>query len=97
MQAVGGPGSEEVGPHPAQNHNQGRWVMSIIDRLRAAYAAFQGEEDAQECHRYGIVIGDSCYLADSYTIDPYSGDPEWDYTGLDGAIHCKKVRWLDTE
>lgn len=69
--------------------------MSIIDRLRAAYAAFQGEEDAQECHQYGIVIGDTCYLADSYTIDPYSGDPEWDYAGLDGAIHCKKYNgWI---
>jgi len=23
-------------------------------------------------------------------IDSYSGDPEWDYSGLDGEIHCKK-------
>jgi hypothetical protein len=64
--------------------------MSIIERLKAAYEAFRGEEYAQEYHRYGIVIGDSCYLADSYTIDSYSGDPEWDYSGLDGEIHCKK-------
>lgn len=63
--------------------------MRLIDRLRAAYEAFVGVE-VEESHRYGIVIGDSCYLADSYTIDPYSGDPEWDYSGLDGNIHCKK-------
>lgn len=67
-------------------------MMLLIDRLRAAWQAFRGEEEEEDepCHRYGIVIGDSCYLADSYTIDPYSGDPEWDYTGQDGAIHCKK-------
>ena len=65
--------------------------MSIIDRLRAAYEAFRGEEEERsEYHRYGIVIGESCYLADSYTIDPYSGDPEWRYSGLDGEIRCKK-------
>lgn len=67
--------------------------MSIINRLRAAYEAFRSEEeeDADDpYHRYRIVIGDSCYLADSYSIDPYSGDPEWDYSGLDGDIHCKK-------
>jgi hypothetical protein len=68
--------------------------MSIIDRLRAAYAAFRGKED-DPYHQYGIVIGDTCYLADSYTIDPYSGDPEWDYTGQDGEIHCKKYNgWI---
>ena len=65
--------------------------MKIIDRLKAAWEAFRSEEEERsEYHRYGIVIGDSCYLADSYAIDPYSGDPEWDYSGLDGEIHCKK-------
>lgn len=67
-------------------------MMLLIDRLRAAWQAFRGEEEEEDepYHRYGIVIGDTCYLADSYTIDPYSGDPEWDYAGQDGEIHCKK-------
>lgn len=65
--------------------------MTIIDRLRASWDALTApEKDPQEDHRYGIVIGDTCYMADSYTIDPYSGDPEWDYQGADGSIHGKK-------
>jgi hypothetical protein len=64
--------------------------MGLIDRLKAAYSAFMGEENQQEYHRYGIVIGDACYLADSYTINLYDGSPEWDYYGADGHIHGKK-------
>ena len=64
--------------------------MSFRDRIRAAWHAFLGDADEQEYHRYGIVIGEVSYMADSYSIDPYDGSPEWDYYGADGHIHCKK-------
>lgn len=64
--------------------------MGLFGRLKAAYNAFVCEEQEQEPHRYGIVIGDTCYLADSYVINPYDGSPEWDYHGADGHIHGKK-------
>lgn len=70
--------------------------MSLLDRLKAAWNAFR-DEDGQinQGHRYGIVMGDSCYMADSYQIDPYSGLPEWDYSGIDGDIHCKRYEgWI---
>jgi hypothetical protein len=66
--------------------------LKISDRLNAVWHVLRGDDVGliNGGHRYGIVIGDSCYMADSYTIDPYSGDPEWDYSGQDGKIHCKK-------
>lgn len=66
--------------------------MKVIDRLKAAWEALKGteEEPVNGGHRYWIVIGDSCYMADSYSIDPYSGLPEWDYQGPDGHIHGKR-------
>ena len=63
--------------------------MGLIGRLRAAWAALVSDEHDNESHRYGIVIGDMCYLADSYSVDPYNGLPEWDYHGADGNIHVK--------
>lgn len=64
--------------------------MSLLDRLRAAIDGFRYyEENEEPFHRHGIVIGDSCYLADTVRIDSYSGLPEWDYRGNDGVIHCK--------
>lgn len=50
--------------------------MGLIGRLRAAWAALVSDEHDNESHRYGIVIGDMCYLADSYSVDPYNGLPE---------------------
>jgi hypothetical protein len=70
--------------------------MSIIDRIKAAWQAFREEDEpANGGHRYGIVIGDSCFMADSYTIDPYSGLPEWDYKGSEVTIHGKRYEgWV---
>lgn len=63
-------------------------MTDIIDRLKAAYAAFR-DYDTEPDHKYQICIGDARYTADSYKICSYSGLPEWDYSGLDGKIHCK--------
>jgi hypothetical protein len=70
--------------------------MTLIDRLKAAWSALtEVEEPVNEGHRYAIVIGDTGYYADSYTIDPYSGLPEWDYQGADGHIHGKRYEgWV---
>ncbi len=67
--------------------------MSIISRLRAAWGALRDSDDGpiNQGHRYGIVIGDSCYMADAYAINPYDGYPSWFYDGADGQILCQKM------
>jgi hypothetical protein len=70
--------------------------MGMIDRLKAALSALTEEDEpVNGGHKFGIVIGDSCFMADSYTIDPYSGLPEWDYQGPEANIHGKRYEgWV---
>jgi len=66
--------------------------MGLIDRLKAAWTAFrEDKEPLNGGHRYGIVIGDSCYMADAYRISEYDGQPVWYYSGADGNIKGRKM------
>ena len=69
---------------------------TLLDRLKAAWEAFRNHDNEPD-HKYHIVIGDARYMADAYSICPYSGLPEWDYDGLDGRIHCKAYGGVDLE
>ncbi len=62
--------------------------MNILDRLRAAYAAFRNFGQKADC-TYSIYIGDDRYPADSYRIDKYSGLPEWEFAGDEGKFRLK--------
>jgi hypothetical protein len=60
--------------------------------MKAAWAALWSSKDPlNQGHRYGIVIGDSCYMADAYAINPYDGYPSWFYDGIDGLILGQKM------
>ena len=66
--------------------------MKILDRLKAAWAAFREDDGpVNGGHRYGIVIGNSCYMADAYRINEYDGCPEWYCSGIDGNIRGRKM------
>lgn len=77
---------------PRIDESEGDTGMSWLSRLQAAWTALIGEDDGpvNGGHRYGIVIGDICYEADVYRIDPYSGLPEWEYMDGKTRISCKR-------
>ena len=66
--------------------------MSVLDRLKAAWNAFREDDSPpNQGHRYGIVVGESCYMADAYRVSEYDMQPEWYYVGPDGNIRGRKM------
>jgi hypothetical protein len=53
--------------------------MSVLGRLKAAYAAFRKEpEPVNGGHRYALQSSSDLYSwADAVRLDPMTGEPEW--------------------
>lgn len=66
--------------------------MSLLERLRSAYEAFQGREyPVNDGHRFCVKTLDTSYYADDVRCNPMTGDPEWVYRGNVHTLVCKRI------